>query len=516
MAKAIKSNGPRPDTKHDDYLERHQMWVDCRKVKEGGRAVKEGGDEYLPKMGNDYEAYKLRANFFNATDRTVGGYLGMAFRKPPAVEMPDRFGSFTKDDYLRSVTRDGVSFDVMAVQTFEEVVTVGRVGVLVDMEPGDDSRNRAYFATYKTEHILNWKEERINGRTMLVMLALQETYDVEDAEDEFATSTRGQVRVLRLRMRGVIEPEAVGVEGGISIDEAKQYVYSQEVWRKKVNTDGSEADEWELVEGPMMPLRRGQGIPFIPFFIANVWDTTMRIPKPPLIDLVDVNLSHYRTSADLENGRHWGGVPTPWATGIDNEQDALEVGGGTAWMIENDKAKVGMLEYTGQGLESLENAEDKKEKQMAVLGARLLEEQQKDSEAAETVRLRQSGEQSVLAGMVETVSEMLTTALSFAIWWMGANGVDEAEVLINKDFFDQQMETDDLLNLVKVWQMGGISKRTLYYLRQRGEVTRPDVDFEDEEAEIAQEEPALVPGAEDGGEGGEKEEDHEEISENDE
>src|SRR3546814_11376322 len=53
--------------------------------------------------------------------------LGMIFRKPPLVEHPEAMGGFMED-----VTLAGVSFQSFAEMSVDEVVTVGRAGVLVD------------------------------------------------------------------------------------------------------------------------------------------------------------------------------------------------------------------------------------------------------------------------------------------------------------------------------------------------------------------------------------------------
>jgi len=56
----------------------------------------------------------------------------------------------------------------------------------------------------------------------------------------------------------------------------------------------------------------------------------------------------------------------------------------------NADAKVGYLEFSGQGLGALEKALDHKEKLMAILGSRLLEGQPARPKPPTAVRLRQS------------------------------------------------------------------------------------------------------------------------------
>src|SRR5206468_661127 len=135
---------------------------------------------------------------------------------------------------------------------------------------------------------------------------------------------------------------------------------------------------------------------FIPFTFVGATSLSPNVDKPPLLDLVEVNLSHYRSSADLEHGRHYTALPTPWVSGMRPDSN-LRIGAGVAWVLEDPTAKAGMLEFTGQGLQALEKALESKEKQMAVLGARLLEMQPRLQETAEAVRLRHNGDAATLS-----------------------------------------------------------------------------------------------------------------------
>jgi hypothetical protein len=51
--------------------------------------------------------------------------------------------------------------------------------------------------------------------------------------------------------------------------------------------------------------------------------------------------------------------------------------------------------------------------------------------------------------------------------------------------------------LVGAWQSGAISYETMYYNMERGEVTRPGIEADDEREMIAAQEPSSMPG--DGG-----------------
>ena len=115
---------------------------------------------------------------------------------------------------------------------------------------------------------------------------------------------------------------------------------------------------------------------------------------------------------------------------------------------------------------------------MAVLGARLLEDQKKAVETADAIRLRHSGENSLLATIADTVSRGLTVALTWLAEWQSAAG--DVSVQLNKDFVDVAMTPQEITAMVAAWQSGGISRETLFYNLQRGEVIPAERTFEEE------------------------------------
>ena len=114
---------------------------------------------------------------------------------------------------------------------------------------------------------------------------------------------------------------------------------------------------------------------------------------------------------------------------------------------------------------------------------RLLEEKISGSvEAADTIRTRQSGEQSVLRSLAHTVSHALTVSMNWLMPWLGATGTVKVE--LNKDFVDARLDPQEQLALMTQLQAGTISFETYYYNLQRGELTRPGVEAEEEKALI--------------------------------
>ncbi len=172
----------------------------------------------------------------------------------------------------------------------------------------------------------------------------------------------------------------------------------------------------------------------------------------------------------------------------------MEIGSGTAWMLE-PTGKAGMLEFTGQGLGALDKASEEKRLMMATLGARLLEEQPRAAETATAVGMRHAGAHATLRTVAQAIESALGQAWRYHAWWMGTEAKpSDVEVAyeLNKDFVAVPMRADMLRSLVLALQADAVSFETFWAAMQKGELARPGVSAEEEQAEIGRQGPALV------------------------
>lgn len=457
---------------HAAVIEWAPEWKKCRDVVRGQKAVKQGGPAYLPKLtGQDedqYAAYKERATFYNASARTVDGLSGMAFRKDPVVKIPTAAEALTKD-----VDLAGVGVVRFADLCVEELIVVGFGGVLVDhptapekpVSQADVQRAglRPYMVFYCAETIYNWQFGRINNVFQLTRVVLREDVQGADPADEFKTTTTEQYRVLDLT-----DP-SVG--------------YRQRIFRK--NTEG----QFVQFGDEVFPKINGKPIPRIPFYILNLSEAADGPSKPPIMDLVDVNLAHYRNTADLEHGVHYVGLPTPVVTGHRLDQgESLAIGAGGAWVFPSPEAKAYYLEFQGAGLSQLREVIKDKQEQMAALGARMLSPEKKAAETAETASIHRSGESAVLTSICDRVSEVLSAALLFASEWFGVSG--EVSVELNTDFIPANIDPALLREVFAMLQAGRISYATFWAILQRGELVDSQKTPDEERNDIEDDGPS--------------------------
>jgi hypothetical protein len=351
----------------------------------------------------------------------------------------------------------------------DEVIAVGRGGCLVDYTRRTRAaRNRAeedgrpYVTFYPAERIINWSVESVSGSQKLRIVVLLESYVKEDS-DEFNIESGVQYRVLDF-------------EDG-------------ESYRHRVFRDGEEV--LELRAYPYIGPSSVNEIPFV-FFGPKIGGAD--VEKPPLIDLVDVNLSHYRTMADLENSLHWVGSPTPYFIGTFVSQDGEEVTevklGSASGIHMAEGSEVGFLEFEGKGTEGLENRAKQKEEMMAVLGARLLAQDKRMVEAAETAAIHRAGEAATLASIARSIGKSLTRVLELVAEWAYVAG--DISVELNTDFISSEMSPQMITALLQALQGGRIAPSDFVHALKQGEILREDRTAEDIADEVERQPPSMA------------------------
>ena len=449
------------DTPHKDYHYLAPLWQICRDVDAGEPVVKGKGREYLPSLTGmdeeDYRSYLMNARLYNALARTIQGFVGSAFRVAPHTEVLNP----QMKEWLRDIDLAGLSLDGFLKKETQDKFKTGRYGIRVDMR---DEVGRPYFAPYTAENIINWREEVVNGRKVIVQLVLRESEVMPKLDDEFEVEETEIYHVLDL------------VDGACRL-RLFRYDEKQRVW---------------MMETPEPPNKQGVLLDFIPFIFDGISDTTPDCEKPPLLDLALVNLGHYRSTADYYDAQRFSSKPQGWVTGA-GQQDQLRIGSRVVWMLPIG-ATTGYLEYTGAGIGAIRTSLIDDETRMARLGAAVIEEPKEGVESAETSRINQSGKTSVLSSLTQTTGLAASAALRMAAWWGGMTDVwDDPRITctLNQDFVEAKLSATDLLNLVQSWQARGISRDTLTYNIKRGGLLPEGRTIEDEIAKIDSEAPLM-------------------------
>jgi hypothetical protein len=463
---------------HAEYSINAPYWRRMRDVVAGEDAIKAGGNLYVAKLDSqseeEYKAYVSRSFFYGATARTLDGYLGLIFRKSPQFVFAggDSSASKTWSSFKDDSDLLGTSLPAYCRNVVSDVLTVGRGGTLVDWHDGEQ---RAALTYYRAENIINWRETRVNGKSVLTLLVLREYLTVTDPKDPFTDKTIEQLRAYIL-------------------DDAGCRV---EVWQEVLVEGDKERTEWVRIS-VAQPQRLGKMLMFIPFVFHGPKHARPQIQRSPLADVAIANIAHYRVDVDFKHGLHYTALPTAWVCGFD-KQTEFKIGSTTAWVSDQIGATAGFLEFTGQGLGSFEKAMDRLERLLSVLGARLLESQKRVSESAEALSIRQGGEHSIISDVADSISVGLTNVLRMVFWWHSsvvspeAVTAQQALIELNTDYDVAKLSASDIVALVYAWQQGAMSRDTLHYRMERGEMLPPGRTLEEELAKIAQHPPPAPP-----------------------
>lgn len=451
-------------TTHPDYDKLSPKWKRCSDAVDGQDSLHDAGEKYLPKLTDEtqaaYAARLKRSDFFNAVWRTIAGLSGMAFRKPPTVEVPASIKPMLADINLA-----GCSLDDLAKSLVEDTLEYGAFGLMVDHPARPDTVTpitqavaeqfglRPLIQYYEIESIINWRYSRINNRWMLSLVVLKESAEIGD--DEFSHKSEDRYRVLDLL------PNA---QGGMT--------YRVRIFR--IDEKGRD----EQVGEDMFPLMNGTPLSEIPFRIVGELD------EPPLIDLVDANIAHYQVNSDYRHGLHFTGLPTLFLAGVtlDAGQN-IYIGGTGAITSPDPQAKGNYIEFSGQGLSETREALRALEQRMAVLGARMIaDETQRGAETLGGQQIKRAGENSILASVVIEVGAAIEWALGVFSAWAGASGAVKYE--INRDFNPAGLDAQQLTALVGAVQAGRLSDAEFFDLMQRHDVIEAGKAFEEHQAEI--------------------------------
>lgn len=429
--------------KHKEFQELEPIFLRMRDCYNGEDAVKAGGEKYLPRLAEDtdadYKNYKMRANFFPALARTIDGLVGGVFRVDPVVEFPD-------EKIKGDVTLTGIDIKQFSKMITTEVCLQAKVGILVDY---DEEARRPFLISYPAESILNWSED---------FVVVVEDIDEADPADEFNIKTVKRYRQIIRRPGGAeVRTFKTALDG--TVDTAFTSTF--------IKSPGEDSD--------------------FPFILCKPVGDAWTKANPPLLGLANVNLSCFRNSADLENGRHLTALPTPWIADDEIRQDLkadpsmkIKLGSKAAFILSS-RGRAGFLEYTGQGLGALERAIEEKKSEMAALGAMMILQQRKQVESSETARIHSSSQTSILANIVTGAEHGIKKALDIMVKLM--NRTAEVKFELNRDFVETTLDPTQLTALVQTWQAGGITHEVLAWNLKKSSMLPPDMSVEDLVAE---------------------------------
>lgn len=470
-----------------------ERWSVVRDVVSGDNALRT--DIYLPQLNatdasvenvSRNKAYRSRAVWYPATQFTLEGLVGLAFHRDPVTELP------TELDYLlEDCDGLGVSLYQQSQSVLQNNLAVGRHGLFVDWS---EALGHPLIKAYHAEAIINWRYDIVDGKATLRMVILEE--EAEEEEGEWGILLVKQWREIRLNDAGNVEVRLWREDTGVT--KTKRLVAMGTV---KNEVTGEE----QIIEA--VELRsRGAVLTEIPFTFIGSNNNDASIDPAPLYGLAQLNLAHFRNSADYEDSVFFCGQVQPWISGLTEQwRDFMQnpfvldangerrytgqkmyIGSRSPLLLPQGAA-FGMAQAQPNSL--AKEAMEHKEAQMVAVGARMIEATKVNKTATGENNDREATT-SVLSLCVVNVSEAYQKAIGFCARFMDMKEADYADAFkIQQDFVQLQANPQLMAELTKSWQSGLLAKNDVRDFFRRLGLIATERSNEDIDKDVESEEP---------------------------
>ena len=438
---------------HPYYADRKDAWERCRAAYEGAEAIRARMMRHRPNTGRfDFSAYPAAgriaeaardltpvdemvegAPYYPAFGRTLEGLTGVVMRQPPTIES----ATVPWEDLAKDVDGRGTNLEDFTSRLVMGLFLSGRAPIV--LHAPQDLR-RVVWRLVRAESVPWW-----------------------------LTDQDGMLEACK-----VMEER---VERAAGVDELKKVKYVRTFRRRPagvVMEYGPEEQENVTTSALMVAGENGGGqLQQLPVVLVDLASddgaTGLEPPKPPMLDLADLALSHYQTATDLEHALHWAGSPQPW---IETSRPIPRLTVGPSRMLRVPPgSKVGMLETaSAAGIKAMETAIERKSRQMAAIGGRLIDEAvTRHAETAAAVRLKSGGDRSLLGRVAAAAEAGIRAALRITAEWERWSG-EPGTVSLTREWIDAKLDPDAVRELVRLRQTDEISHDELMERLRTGEV----------------------------------------------
>jgi len=419
--------------------------------------------EYLPQgageENDDYEARVSSAYLFNGFKRAVRTLSGKPFTKPiKRTDTPKEI-----NDVLDNVDLRGNRVEVWARSLFQDLLIDGIAYIFIDFpQVFDQSRPagtltrkdlkekliRPYWVKISADELIGWRVSFEGGIPSITQIRVRETRMAEVGR--YGTTTEEFVRV--------IEP-------------GRWWLLQQD---KKTRAE-------VVVDFGVY------GLPYIPIVPVAVSDAGYMRAEPPMKDLAEINLAHFRSTADQRHILHIVRVPILFGSGIPNDDEELIISPNTAMVTDAANARLGWVEHGGAAIGAGDKDLENLRLQMA--------------EAALELLVPKSGNLSATAVSVnaaESVSDMQAAAISLSsalnhanriTWdWMPAkSGPGPGRIDVHSDFAFSMRDVQEMQIMMQARIARDVARKYFVGALDRRGMFGPDFDIEENDRLLAAE-----------------------------
>jgi len=474
-----------PSTRSTAYRIMEGSWHKIQDILGGTEVMRSRGEIYLPRHEREsskaYDERRKTATLLNMTELTLNAWVGKPFSEAIQLsqDMPDEVRG-----WLDNVDLQGNDATTFARAWMREGLAKHYSHVLIDFPlTAEPLRNaldgeglRPFMSHIPPENLIFATAQMIDGHEVLTHARILET-EMERV---------GFTEVAQQRIRVFDRVEAFGArflpefEEPFDEDELA-FVNEPGVFVTVYKRVDKKNDvEW-VIEQPPRRLAINE-IPLVTFY-ATPREEFM-VGKPPLEDLVDLNINWWQSNSDQNTILTVTRFPILAGIGVTKENSNLEVGPKRMMTTSNQHGDFKYVEHTGAAIDAGRQNLMDLEEQMTHYGAEFTRKRPRVETA--TARIMASNESSShLEAATISFEDAFNTALSFMGKWMGLT--DAGRVEMNHDFGPDEVQAADLQALGVARQTRDISRKTHVRELQRRNVLAVDFDEEDDAQALAEE-----------------------------
>lgn len=465
---------PDPSTPSRFHASMRSTWDKIDTVLAGTEAMRAAGEMFMPRHPNEdsqaYEERRVTATLLNLTEITLDSWVGRPFSRPVTVSerVPEALRNVLRDvdlgrqnvtTFARNWFREGLAKMTASVLVDAPIIEEDRLRTRLD-----DSREgrRPFWGLIAPENLLFVERRELGGQDIIVHARILE---VESQRVGFQ-----EIDVIRIRQFDRVLPGEIVF---VSPDDAEPLmdpgVYVT-VWRRIENEKGDV--EWVKEAITSRLDDRMDEIPLVEFRVGD---------KPPLKDLVDLNVNHWQSNSDQNTILTVTRFPLLALSGGDEDEVVTEIGPRRMLFTPDPRGKFYYVEHEGAaisaGRQHLLDLEDR----MARYGAEFMR-RRPDNNPTATARLLDSAEStSPLQDAALRFEEALQAALQLTGKWLGLE--ETGELRVHSDF-EAIADRGNIEIIDRARARGDISLRDyLEELRARGAL-RQDFDLDENEARL--------------------------------
>jgi len=432
-----------PFTRSLEAIAMTASWNAMAAVTLGSDFIRSQASSYLPQEPREtdeaHESRVARSVLSPYTQRIIETAAGAILRKPIHIEGDDYWKKFAENV-------DGLGSDLneFARRILVSSLTYGHSAILVDYPPASVAlslaeeralERRQYFVPVEAPQIWGWRQETTLPTSPLTQVRIH----------EYTTQPQGDFGETQVEQMRVIYPGSYD----LYIQGQKSFILH-------------ESGKFTLPEIPVVPIYANR--------------LGMLRSQPPLLDIANLNITHYQRQADLIHALHVAAMPILILEGFDMDTNEVSVGvnyalsmtpGNKAYYVQSDASSFAAQAEEIKAIET----------QMSTLGITKLFGQKFVSESADSKRIDQAQSNSVLAVLSMEVCSGLKRAFEMASQYVG---IEPPEIYLDRDFDFYRLIGQDITAITDLNTKGKLSDETLLEILRRGEILPDDLDIEDE------------------------------------